>query len=77
MVRNVSVYVRCMRRGEQLEVREGQYGGGRVLYQRRERVITPRMVRDLVNGLRYYAQWINYHDDLTMARLLGDDGEVV
>jgi hypothetical protein len=60
MVKNIAVTLRIFKNREVLEVREGRYGGGKLLYSRTEKRIQPKMVRDVLSGACYYAKnvWI-------------------
>jgi hypothetical protein len=59
-VKNVAVLLRIYKKKEVLEVREGRYGDGKLLYSCTARRIEPEVVREVSRAACFYARnvWI-------------------
>lgn len=52
------------KKAQELQVRAGEFGGGKLLYSRRERVILPLHVGPVVEGLLHQGYWYYPDDDV-------------
>lgn len=68
--RHIRVLLIRYKRSQELQVRVGQYGDGKLLYSRRERVIEPRHVVAVVDGLRHWpvVRWYDVEIDILLSR---------